>query len=165
MIQKRVCKRDVEAIYQLGNQYFHGGLGFTNDVPRAIELWTEAAELGSVDAHRDLGVVHYNGDDVQQDKPRGVRQFQEAAMKGDVESRHSLGFAELENGNYELAVRHCMISAKMGHEKSLNVIKEMFMGGEATKAQYADALRGYGDAMEEMKSHQREEAKRLAIEP
>ena len=40
------------------------------------------------------------------------------------------------------------------------------MRGEATKAQYAEALRGYGDAVEEiqMKSPQREEAKRLGIE-
>ena len=41
----------------------------------------------------------------------------------------------------------------------LSPIKGMFMKGRATKAQYAEALRGYGDAAEEMKSHQREEAK------
>ena len=56
-----------------------------------------------------------------------------------------------------------MISAKLGHENSLNNIKDMFKEGHATKAQYATALRGYGDAVEEMKSHQREEAKRLGL--
>ncbi|EJK56111.1 hypothetical protein THAOC_24063, partial [Thalassiosira oceanica] len=50
-----------------------------------------------------------------------------------------------------------------GHEKSLNAIKKRFIEGRAKKAQYAEALRGYGDAVEEMKSHQREEAKRLGI--
>ena len=65
------------------------------------------------------------------------------------------------NGNYELALQHWMISAKMGREKSLNNIKSMFKEGHATKAQYAEALRGYRDAVEEMKSPQREEAKRL----
>ncbi|EJK56840.1 hypothetical protein THAOC_23189, partial [Thalassiosira oceanica] len=34
------------------------------------------------------------------------------------------------------------------------------MEGQATKAQYAEALLGYRDAVEEMKSPQREEAKR-----
>ena len=82
-------------------------------------------------------------------------------MKGHALSRHCLGKDAFEEGNYALAVQHCMISAKMGHEKSLNSIKTMFMGGLATKAQYAEALRGYQDAMEEMKSHHREEAKRL----
>ena len=39
------------------------------------------------------------------------------------------------------------------------MIKEMFTDGDATKAQYAEALKGYQDAVEETKSHQREEAK------
>ena len=56
-----------------------------------------------------------------------------------------------------------MISAKMGFEKSLNNIKKMFMDGHATKAQYAEALIGYRDAVEEMKSPHRVEAKRLGV--
>ena len=51
MIQKRVDKGDAVAIYHLGQKHYHGSLGLAKDVPRAIELWTEAAELGSLDAH------------------------------------------------------------------------------------------------------------------
>ncbi|EJK72047.1 hypothetical protein THAOC_06461 [Thalassiosira oceanica] len=163
MIQKRVSKRDSVAIFHLGNKYYHGGLGLTKDVPRAIELWTEAAELGLVYAHHNLGHAYYTGKGVDEDKPRGIRHWQEAAMKGDVQSRHSLGVAEFNNVNHELAVQHYMISAKMGCENSLNAIKKRFMGGLATKAKYAEALRGYGDALEEMKSHQREEATKLGF--
>ena len=54
-----------------------------------------------------------------------------------------------------------MISAKMGHEVSLRLIKKLFMTGRATKEQYAEALNGYQNAVEEMKSHDRNEAKRL----
>ncbi|EJK53853.1 hypothetical protein THAOC_26629 [Thalassiosira oceanica] len=161
MIQKRVCKRDAEALNNLAGQYFLGNIGLTMDVPRAIELWTEAAELGSVEARHNLGIAYYHGEDAERDEPRGVHHWQEAAMKGHVISRHSLGIIEFNNGNHELAVEHWMISAKMGYEDSLNEIKEMFTDGLATKAQYAEALRGYGDAVEEMKSHQREEATRL----
>ena len=82
-------------------------------------------------------------------------------MKGHVVSRCSLGVIEYRSGNYELAVQHYMISAKMGYEDALNNIKDMFTDGLATKAQYAEALLGYRDAVEEMKSPQREEAKRL----
>ena len=84
-------------------------------------------------------------------------------MKGHATSRFFLGFVELQEGNYELAVQHYMIPAKMGYENSLNGIKKMFMEGHATKAQYAEALRGYQEAVEEMKSPQREEAKRLGM--
>ncbi|EJK54623.1 hypothetical protein THAOC_25731 [Thalassiosira oceanica] len=162
MIQKRVNKGDAEAIALLGDWYYHGSLGLNRNVPRAIELWTEAAELGLLAAHNQLGVVYHNGIGVEEDKPRGFHHWQQAAMKGDVDSRHNLGTVERKNGNYQLAVKHCMISAKMGDETSLNAIKDMFKEGHATKPQYAEALLGYRDAVEEMKSPQREEAKRLA---
>ena len=163
MIQKRADKKDAVAICCLAEQYYHGSLELAKDVPRAIELNLEAAELGSIESHHNLGNVYYNDEGVEEDKPRGIRHWQLAAMKGHVESRHNLGVVEYENGNYDLALQHFMISSKMGYEKSLNVVKDMFRGGLATKAQYAEALRGYGDAMEEMKSPQREEAKRLGI--
>ena len=164
MLQKRVDKGDAEAISHLGRAYYNGKLGLTKDVPRAIELWTEAAELGSVDAHYELGHLYYTGGGIKEDKPRGIHHWQQAAMKGQVDSRHAIGIVEYnENKNYDLVVQHWMISAKMGDQDSLNCIKEMFKEGQATKAQYAEALLGYRDAAEEMKSPQREEAKRLGI--
>ena len=51
-----------------------------------------------------------------------------------------------------------MISAKMGLKMSLDTIKAMFIDGNATKAQYAEALKGYQNAVEEMKSPERDEA-------
>ena len=161
MIQKRVSKGDAEAMKFLGDNYFHGQLGLTKDFPRAIGLFTQAAELGSLDAHCALGNSYYNGDGVEEDKPRGVRHLQLAAMKGHALGRNVLGAIEAVNGNYELALQHWMISAKMGYELSLNYIKDLFEDGLATKAQYAEALIGYRDAVEEMKSPQREEAKQF----
>ena len=163
MIQKRVSKGDANAIYRLGGHYWFGQKGLVKDICRAIELWTEAAELGSLEAHYQLGAAYYYGKDVAEDKPRGIHYWQQAAMKGQVESRFNLGVAEYHNGNYELVVQHLVISAKMGDQHSLDAIREMFKGGRATKAQYAEALRGYQDAVEEMKSPQREEAERRGI--
>ncbi|EJK64747.1 hypothetical protein THAOC_14488 [Thalassiosira oceanica] len=144
MVQKRVSKGDAEAIVHLGDKYYHGDLGLAKDVSRAIELWTEAAELGSVEAHNELGIVYYNGNGVEENKSSSIHHLQQAAMKGHVVSRHNLGVVEHDdNGNYELAVQHWMISAKMGYQKSLNCIKEIFKRGHATKAQYAEALLGF----------------------
>ena len=49
----------------------------------------------------------------------------------------------------------------MGHNDSVEKLKKIFMAGGVTKEQYAEALKGYQDAVEGMKSHDREEAKRL----
>ena len=128
---------------------------------KAAELFTAAAELGSVDALYRLGVSYQRGDGVEQDKEKAAEFYKKAAMQGYADSRHNLGNHEGRKGNYDRAVRHFLISAKMGYKKSVQNIKEMFMGGIATKEQYAQALKEYQDAMEGMKSHDRDEAKRL----
>jgi len=63
--------------------------------------------------------------------------------------------------NYDLALQHWMISATLRHEKSLSKVKTSFMKGLANKADYAAALRGYQNAVEEMSSPDRDEAKKM----
>ena len=160
MIRVRVKKKDPEATLFLGTKYHMGELGLQKDVRKGVELYTEAAELGSIDAIYNLGCLYASGKWVEENKAKGMQLWQKAAMRGHVEGRHNLGMNELESGNYDRAVKHNLIAAKMGHNRSVEKIKEMFMAGAATKEQYAEALRGYQDAVEGMKSHDWEEAKR-----
>ncbi|EJK57024.1 hypothetical protein THAOC_22978 [Thalassiosira oceanica] len=162
MIQIRVAKKDPVAISQLGLQYFFGWHGLQKDMRRAVELYTEAAEFGSIQALFDLGNAYCHGEGVQEDKAKAAEFYEKAAMQGHTQSRHNLGYLEALSGNHDRAVRHLLISAKMGYKDSLESIEEAFMvGGVATKEQYAEALKGYQAAVEEMKSHDRDEAKRL----
>ncbi|EJK45718.1 hypothetical protein THAOC_35653 [Thalassiosira oceanica] len=159
MVQARVSKKNPEGINFLGEQYFHGGLGLQKDMRMAVELWTEAAELGSIQALCNLGIAYHHGEGVQQDTVKGVEFFERAAMQGHAQSRHNLANWEVQKGNNDRAVRHLLISAKMGDDNSVDNIKRAFEAGFATKDQYAKALKGYQDAVEEMKSHDRDEAK------
>ncbi|EJK43784.1 hypothetical protein THAOC_37737 [Thalassiosira oceanica] len=161
MIQTRVEKKDPTAINYLGKKYFFGDLGLQKDMGKVIELWTEAVELGSIEALYNLGIVYDTGNGVKQDKAKAAEFYKKAAMQGHVESRNNLGCSEVEKGNNNRGVRHLLISAQMGYKDSVEAIKRMFMDGNATKAQYAEALKGYQDAVEEMKSHDRDEAKTL----
>ena len=136
MIISRVKKKDPEAIHFLGNQYFYGQLGLQKDMEKAVELITEAAELGSIEALYNLGVAYRRGYGVEQDKTKGVQLYEKAAMQGHAESRYNLGCCEGMKGNHDRALRHFLISAKMGHKKSVETIKTQFMGGLATKGQY-----------------------------
>jgi len=158
LIQKRIDVGDAEAMGSLAAQYYVGGHGVGKDVQRAIELWRDAAKLGSIDEHYPIGCVYYHGHGIQKDECKGLGHWECAAMNGDAESRHSLGVVKSNEGNYQLALKHYLISAKMGYKPSLDNIKELFIRGHATKAQYAEA-RGYQDAVEETKSQQREDAK------
>ena len=160
MMQKRADRGDAAANKFLGDKYYCGELGLVENIPRAIELWTGAAELGSIDACHMLGLVYCTGMGVEEDEPRGIRLWRQAAMKGHVPSRHCLGIIEHGDGNYDLAVQHWTISAKMGCEESLNDVKKMVEKGHVNEARYAEALQGYRDAVEETRSPKREEAKR-----
>ena len=161
MIHARVEKKDPAAIYHLGGKYAQGGLGLQKDVRKAIRLWTEATELGSVDALYNLGEAYYRGDGVQADKAKAAEYFKKAAMQGHAESRYRLGVNEGAKRNIIGALKHFLISAKMGDKKSIENIKNLSMAGIATKEQYTEALRGYQEAVEEMKSCDRDEAKAL----
>ncbi|EJK59609.1 hypothetical protein THAOC_20139 [Thalassiosira oceanica] len=161
MIQARVARKDPTAIFYLGGKYCNGSLGLQKDTRKAVELYAEAAELGSIYAIFIIGNAYDFGEaGVGQDKKMAVKFYRKAAMHGHVHARHNLGIKEWKEGNYNRAVRHLLISAKMGYESSVEDIKKAFKIGLATKAQYAEALKGYQDAVEEMKSHDRDEAMR-----
>ena len=158
-LQQRVDAKDPQAIKFLGDLYYGGGYGLEKDLPRAIELWTEAAELGSAEAHFNLGVVHERGGEgVMKSRVKGIRHLEAAAMKGHAVSRFNLGLHEYTDGNYDRALRHFMISAKMGHKDSLELAAGVVAAGVGTDEQYDEALDEYQAAVEETKSPERDYA-------
>ena len=164
MIQKRVDAGDPFAICYLGALHVHGQHGLEKDVMRAVELYERAAELGVKDAHYNLGCLYANGTDVEKDMVKAIRHYEAAAMCGHVSARYNLGHLDYDAGNYDLPLQHWLITAKLGHGKSLNKVKTSFMKGLAAKADYAAALRGYQNAVEEMSSSDRDEAKSLGLD-
>ena len=142
--------------------YMDGDHGLEKDMPRAVELFERAAALGLKDAHRELGIIFDEviGDEgIGKDMIRAVKHYEIAAKQGHVSARHNLGIYEHNSGNYGPALKHWMISAKLGHLGSLDEIKDMYTEGLASKCDYAEALRGCHDAVKEMSSPERDEAK------
>ena len=92
MIQKRVAARDPEAMVHLGDVHINGVYGLEKNESRAFELWTEAAELGSLRALFKMGIAYYDGlRGISLDRAKGVHCLESAAMGGDASSRHKLG--------------------------------------------------------------------------
>ena len=161
-LQDRVLANDPMAIHALGLDYRDGDKLLAKDSSKAVELFERAAKLGLKEAHFDLAcqfIEHTDDESTGKDISRALEHYEIAAKQGHVGARHSLGVYELESGNYGLALKHWMISAKLGDEGSLFNIRTMYTGGLALKADYAEAMRGYHDAMIEMSSPERDEAK------
>ena len=81
MVRARVEKKDPDAIIFLGAKYFHGELGLRKDVRRAVELYTEAAELGSIDALLYLGDRYRLGEGVQENKAKAAEYYEKRRCK------------------------------------------------------------------------------------
>jgi len=163
MMRKRVKVGDPEAMLNLGNQYITGDNGLVKNVTRSLELFERAADLGLKNAHYRLSYLYHFGVNVEKDTAKAMRHSEAAAVRGHVLSRHNLGYAEDLAGNYDIALQHYLISANLGYQDSLTCIKIMFTKGLATKADYAEALRGHQKAVTEMKSPDRDEAKALGF--
>ena len=55
-------------------------------------------------------------------------------------------------------MKHFIIGAKAGREKSLAVVKKGFVHGDVTKEEYAQTLRAYQKRQHEIKNDEREKA-------
>ncbi|EJK48311.1 hypothetical protein THAOC_32904 [Thalassiosira oceanica] len=132
-LQKRVDAKDPYAINLLASQNYGGGYG-----------------------------LEKVGAGVAKSKAKGLRHFEAAAMQGHALSRFNLGLHEFLDGNCGRALRHFMISAKMGHSDSINAFRDPECC--ATREQYDEGLKGYLAAVEETKSPERDHAAKMNAE-
>ena len=79
-------------------------------------------------------------------------------MMGDVYARYTLGCVEGGAGNLQRAMKHFILAAKAGYNKSLDSVKIGFMKGFVSKDEYEQTLRAYQKSHDEMKSEARDKA-------
>ena len=165
-VKKRAEANDPVAIRRMGGERFSEG-----DYDSAFEYLTKAAELGDIESHFLIGnmyhgvkhefeSMHKKGEGVEKDEKKAVYYYEKAAIGGHPDARHNLAVIDQGNGNYERAVKHLVIAAKLGSDKSLDMVKAFHRYGKASKEDFEAALRGHQAAVDAMKSEQREAAKR-----
>ena len=157
-IKKRVEVDDAGALTELGSYYYNGRMGLRQNHKKAMKLCLRAGELGNSKAHCNIGYAYRYGEGVKRDEAKAKYYYELAAIGGIAVPRYNLGNLENRAGNMDRAVKHWMISAAAGHDKSLMGIRECFQNGHATKDDFEKALRAHKNAKDEMWSHQREAA-------
>ena len=154
--KKRVEQDDPIAMRYLGFMYKDGENGLLQNRAKALELWHRAGELGCAEAYYNIGNSYRFG--VEVDMKKATYYWEQAAIKGDAIARYNLGATDRNAGNIDRALKHFMIAVKDGSDSSLKIIKRMYKIGQATKDDYAKALRLYQEYLDEVKSDQRDEA-------
>ena len=151
---KRAEANDPAAMTEMGLIRYHEG-----DYDSAFVFLTKAAELGDADAHNELGMMYWKGERVEKDEEKKVYHWEKAAIGGHPEARHNLGvYYEWENGNIDRAVKHFIIAANLGYEKSMKSLWKHYSKGNITKEDLEATLRTHKAAIDAMKSPQREAA-------
>ncbi len=73
-------------------------------------------------------------------------------------ARYNLACLEANNGSFDRAANHYIISANLGYHDSLNSLRRLYQDGCASKEDYADALRAHQAAVDATKSSGRKRA-------
>ena len=128
------------------------------DYESAFEYFTKAAALGNAEAHFSLSIMYLKGLGVDRDKKKAIYHWEEAAIAGHPNARHNLGYEEAKNGRFERAKKHWIIAANLGYHDSLDNLQGLYAYGDASKEEYANALRAYQAAVDATKSSDREKA-------
>jgi hypothetical protein len=155
-IMKRVELNDPVAMLQMGKQRFEEG-----DYDSAFRCFSKSAELGSIGAHYQLSIFYHEGLCVEKDMKKKVYHFEQAAIGGHDIARYNLGSVEEQKGRMDRAVKHWIIAATLGHDLSLDALKDSFQTGVLSKENFASALRAHQAAVEATKSSRREAAEAL----
>ena len=158
--QERMALGDAQACCAIAISYAHGSHGLSKDNAKAAELYLRAVELGSAVACLMIAAYYSDEGYLGCDIAKETYFLKLAAKRGHIKARHNLGLLEYGDGNFELAVKHWMISAKAGDNKSLNDIGVSYRNKHAIKDQFEEAIRACQKAKEDMSSKERDMAKK-----
>ena len=158
-LMKRVEANDAGATYVLGSYHYHGQYGLHQDEKKSVELWTQAAKLGSKQAYHNLGNF-YEGGDLKKAKFH----YEAAAMAGHEKARFNLGGLECNSGNMDRAVKHWTIATSAGDYSAMRYVQIEFERGYISRESINSTLTAYNNSCAEMRSEAREAYIQWAID-
>ncbi len=153
--RERIEANDAPALCFMGTECCQAG-----DYDKALKYLTKAAELGDAAAHYNLGCMYGGGVGAAKDEEKAVHHYEKAAIGGHPKARYNLAWYEEKNGNAESGVKHLIIAANLGHDKSMKALLPSYKDGYITKEEYGTTLRTHQAAVDATKSAQRDVAEK-----
>mmetsp|Transcript_25391 Transcript_25391/g.37425 ORF Transcript_25391/g.37425 Transcript_25391/m.37425 type:complete len:307 (-) Transcript_25391:861-1781(-) len=150
---KRIEANDPVALRKIGMERYHEG-----NYENAFEYLAKAAELGDIQAQYYLGRMYQKGEGVDKDEKKEVYFLEKAAIAGHPDARYNLACYEVRNERFDRAVKHWIIAANLGYDKSMMSLMSAYSLGSVSKEDFESALRAHQAAVDATKSPQREVA-------
>jgi len=148
----RQTQQAVES-YQLGEDYYYGRNGKTQNYEEAVRCYRKAAELGYARAQNDLGVMYANGRGVTKNDEEAVKWYRKAAEQGNATAQYNLGVMYA-NGrgvtkDDEEAVKWFRKAAEQGSADAQCYLGYMYGNGRGVTKDYEEAVKWYRKAAEQ----------------
>ena len=121
-----------------------GGYSVPNDINRAINLLTEAANQGFAPSQSELGIIYAMGEKVPQNMGYAINLFTKAAEQGDDSAQKNLGII-YKNGNGvptnpQAAVYWFSKAAEQGNIQAKSNLADMYKMGIGVQRNYNVAI-------------------------
>lgn len=131
--------QDAYAYYGLAGCH-QSGLGCTQDVSKAKELYSKAKDLGlSIASIRLASLLMFNEADIE-----GARTLLEnLAKSGNLEAIYMLGVAGETDDKYGEAVEHFSEAAELGNAKAQNTLGCLYAEGKGVSKNYNNAMQWF----------------------
>ena len=121
---------DDNLLYKIGRM-FRLGLGTEVDVPKAVDYFKRAADLGNRNARRTMALEYISGENVEQDIDRGIDMLTELADCGDTMSAYKLGKIYLSGDmvftDLDKAEKYLLQSANDDNEYAMYSLAKMYL--------------------------------------
>ena len=118
LLEEAAEKRHPDALTLLADMHVQGTCVVNKDFGRAMELYKLAAELGDVQAHRQLGLIYNSDVFMPADYKLSREHFQKAAEQGDPVAHYHLGLRFHEAHHFRPAGYHFRVAGKKGHAEA-----------------------------------------------
>lgn len=113
LLKQAAQQSNPEVLTTLAELYLQG-IGVEKDSTRALQLYKRAADLGSVHAHRQLGLMYSTGEFLPPDYDLSHAHFHRAAKQGDPVAHYHLGIRSHANNHFSNALFHFQSAAEKG---------------------------------------------------
>lgn len=90
-IQALADAGNLHAVKFLGDLYFYGMGGYSQDYAKALETYLSAAEEGDADAQAQIGRIYMDGLGVEQDAEKAMDWNMRAAEQGNAQGQEQIG--------------------------------------------------------------------------
>lgn len=138
------AQKDNVAINNLGSLYY-SGIGTPRNVLKAVQMFTQAAELGNAESMVNLAFIYISGQGDLYQPQEAIRLFEKASAAQNPTADFMLGYAYYKGyivpKNYRQAFELIKRAASAGYDDAMLVLSSMYMEGQGTPQNYGNGVK------------------------